>query len=86
MLDPFPEEVEVPYGLVNFRAIYGIPVGICMTLALLGIGPLFLWGRRKWWVSVICVAVGMLVALMAKEDPQCFSAWGGEYGLKDYYD
>jgi Type IV secretory pathway, VirB3-like protein len=82
----FPEEVEVQYGLVNLRAICGVPVGLCMTLLLVGIAPLLFWGKSKWWITALCLGLGVVLAVVVKDDPQCFSAWAGEYGLKDYYD
>jgi hypothetical protein len=86
MLSPFPEAVRVTYGLVNFRTIYQVPVWIFGLLLVAGIAPLYIWGRGKWWVSLGCLALGALVATVAKDDPQFVPAHLGEFGLKDYYD
>ena len=85
MLDPFPDDVEVQYGLVNFRAIWGLPVGLWAVLLVLGIIPL-IWSARKWWITVLCGAVALGLGVIFHEDPQCGAAWYGEYELKDYYD
>jgi hypothetical protein len=86
MLTPFPEEVEVPYGLVNVRQIWGVPVGILGLLLFLGLAPFYLWGKQAWPIAALCLCLGGLVAKVAKDDPQFLKATMGEGNLRDYYD
>jgi hypothetical protein len=86
MQEPFPEELEAPYGLVTIRTICNLPVWMLATLAGLGVAPLYVWGFSKWWVGALCVGLGMLLAVEAVDDPRFLTAWIGEWGLKDYYD
>jgi hypothetical protein len=86
MLTPFPEDVEVPQGLVTVRTIWGLPPGIFAVLLVLAIAPLYVWGWRKWWVSAIAVGLGWLLAEPAREDPEFGTAWSGEMRFKDYYE
>ena len=86
MQEPFPDEVEVPYGLVTIRLILGLPVWVFAVLLCLGIGPLYLWGWGKWWVSLGCIVLGSGIAVEAALDPQFLLGWVGEMNLKDYYD
>jgi hypothetical protein len=86
MQTPFPDEVDVPYGLVTTRLLRGCPPWVFVLLLVLGLAPLYLWGWRKWWVSAACIALGSGVAAIAKDDPQFLSSWIGEWRLKAYYD
>jgi type IV secretory pathway VirB3-like protein len=86
MHEPFPDEIDVPYGLTHIRMVWGLPVWIFALLLMLALAPLYLWGWHKWWVSLLCVGLGALVAAEAAHDPQFLSAWIGELKLKDYYD
>lgn len=86
MQEPFPDELETPYGLVSFRLILGLPP---WAVALLGAccgGPIWFWGWRKWWTGVLGLALGALIAKAAADDPQFVSAEVGEFQLLDYYD
>ena len=86
MHTPFPDELDVPYGLVTMRSILGLPPWVFALLLLLGVAPMYLWGWRTWWVSILALGLGSLVGLLAKDDPQVLATWRGEFGLKDYYD
>jgi len=84
--EPFPEEVEVPYGLVNIRLIWNIPAWVFVVLFILGVAPFYLWGWRKWWVSLLCLGLGSLIAVEAVDDARFLTCWFGEMRLKDYYE
>ena len=86
MQAPFPDEIDVPYGLVTTRLICGLPVWLFALLLLLGVAPLYLWGVGKWWVGGLALGLGWLLSGDMRDDPQMLSAWRGEFGLKDYYD
>lgn len=86
MQEPFPDELDTPYGLVTTRLILGMPPWAFATLLACAGGPLWFWGWRKWWAGALGLVVGSLIAKVAADDPQFLSAEIGELRLKDYYD
>lgn len=87
MHEPFPDELDVPYGLVTTRLLFkSLPVwGLALCLAL-GILPLYLWGRHAWWATVLAGLVGIVIGKLAYDDPEFLQAYVGQLRLKDYYD
>jgi hypothetical protein len=82
----FRADVPVPRGLVTDRLILGVPPWVFALLLVLGVGPLYLWGWGKWWVTAIALGLGWGIASYAREDPQFLQAWASEMRLKDYYE
>jgi hypothetical protein len=85
-VEPFPDEVDVPYGLVHTRLICGLPAWVFALLMALGLAPLYLWGWRKWWVTALAFGLGWALAEPARDDPEFVTSWSGELRLKDYYE
>jgi hypothetical protein len=89
VIEPFPEEVPVPPGMVTPRLRphgVGVPPWLFSLLLVVVGAPLWVWGLRKWWVSVLGVGVGWVVAMIVRDDPYALTAWYGEMRLRDYYD
>ena len=86
MLTPFPDELDVPHGLVNKRRILTLPIWAAVTVLVLVIAPWPLLGRKGWWVSVLGMGLGVLIGKAAKDDPDFLWAWMGEMRLKGWYD
>jgi type IV secretory pathway TrbD component len=82
----FPDTVSVPRGLATDRMILGVPPWVFVLLLMLAVGPLYLWGRSTWWIALLALGCGWLVALVVRDDPSVLSAWMSELRLKDYYE
>ena len=86
MQGPFPDELAVPYGTTHTRLIWGLLPWLFGLLLLVGIGPVYLWGWRKWWVSLLAVVAGILLAQPLRDDPEYLEGLAGEMQLKDWYE
>lgn len=82
----FPEQVPVPRGLVIDRTLCGLPPWAFTLVLLLAVGPLALWGRGTWWVSLLALGLGWGIGQVVQEDAQVLTAWMSEFRLKDYYE
>jgi len=82
----FPDSVPVPPGLVNDRTLLGLPPWVFVLLLVCAMGPLYLWGRSQWWVALLALGCGWLVAVIVRDDPKVLSTWMSEFRLKDYYE
>lgn len=70
---------------MKLRLTWGLPPVTVGILVLLIFGPLYLIGRKAWWVTPLMLAVGWWLALHSKDDPDFLQTWGGELKLKDRY-
>jgi hypothetical protein len=86
MLEPFPDELVVPYGLVNKRTILKLPIWAAVTVLVLVIAPWPLLGRNGWPVVVVGIGLGIVIGKCAYDDPDFLWAWMGELRLKEWYD
>lgn len=84
MLTPFPDEIPVEYGLVNRRMIANLPPLVFFALVIVALVPLYIWGKSKWWLTLLAVGLGRIIAEPAVEDPDFGLAWQGEMRLPDY--